>query len=465
VRPALVGLALLLAAAAPAPAQPREPEKRPGWVQALETANPYVSGVSDAYGGASAALDASKALRASQVSREVGNRAARKAAADACNAARASGQGAVKAIERFNVGTLTTVADVGGTLAGHLAEGDLRAVPGVAVNAAAKNVTASGGAWAGGAAGAALGSLAGPVGTLVGGAVGAAAGALGASLGYDATNDALARNGYHNVQSYVDSLAAEGPVDYVDKARQARREHLEAREDERRRTEKRRSEDLGSYVEQAREARRAHLEERERRDAEAQDWRERQDRRADAGPDRPPPAARSDQGIPVIPVDCTIDVVLWSEANPSARQNASLRVNGDTVTMHAESTGPGSQREGGRTSPTRTVDDFTGTRRDNVVSGTNHARSGPTRSENWSTATDGKGGSVRRYCVIEWTSNSTIEEEWTFLLGGQGRFRFSANGTTTRHYSTGCDYKPGGSETDSFSATDEGKVLFTWRIR
>jgi hypothetical protein len=36
---------------------------------------------------------------------------------------------------------------------------------------------------------------------------------------------------------------------------------------------------------------------------------------------------------------------------------------------------------------------------------------GPTKSENWSTGTGGKGGSARRYCVIEWSSISTAEEE------------------------------------------------------
>jgi hypothetical protein len=460
-RARVLTVGLLLVAASPLRAdEAAQGGRKPGWVRALETANPYVFVAMDASGGATESIQGTKELRASEIARREGNREVRKVLAAERNALRQSGLTMAKAAEKL--GTAATVADVGGTLAGHLIEGDLRAVPGVAANAAAKSVTASGGAWAGGTAGAAAGSLFGPVGTLVGGAIGAAAGAVGASWGYDATNEALARNGHQSLQGFVDSLAAERPVDYVEKARQAREEHLMAQAEERSRAETRRNVELPEQIEKAREARREYLE-AERHKAE--EWHEKQDRRAATTPENQTPTPPVDPSKPVIPVDCTIDVVMWNTAASDAKWHGTFRVNGDSVTLHAENTFPGSVGEQNRSGPMRVVNDFTGTRRDNVISGTNHTASGPTKSEVWWNSTDGKGASVRRHCVVDWSGRSTTEEEWTFELGGRGRLRLKGHGTTTCHYSAGCDHKPGGDETDGRDFGDEDKLHFSWTIR
>ena len=448
------------------PAHAQHPVSRgtpPAWVRVLEVANPYVSAGMDALGGASGHLQATKELRASEIARSEGNRAVRKVIAAERNALRQSGLVAAKAADQLGAAVL--VADVAGTLAGHLAEGDLRAVPGVLANAAVKNVTTSGGAWAGGTAGAAAGSLLGPVGTLVGGAIGAAAGAVGASWGYDGVSEALARNGHATVQSYVDSLAAEKPVDTVEKARQARREHLEAQAAEQQRREARRADELPAEIEKAREARRELLEEQERRGEGAQKWHDKQDRRAEATPERPTPASPSDPSIPVIPVDCTIDVVVWHVGSPSSKWHGSFRVNGDTVTLHAETTYPGSADDNHRSSPIQGVVDFAGTRRDNIITGTSHATHGPTRLENWYTISDAKGNSSRKLCVTVWTTRTTAAEEWTLSLGGDGHLRNSGQSDTTLHYSSDCTYKPGETETRRDSSSDDGKLRFTWKIR
>ncbi len=457
------GLACLAGLLLTAPLRAEDSARDPAWVRGIEAANPYVSTAVDTLGAASDALSKTKDLKASQIALSEGNRAARQALAAEHNALRQSGLTAVKAAEKLNLGTATMAADVGGTLAGHLVEGDLRAVPGVVVNAAAKNVTSAGGAWAGGTAGAAIGSVAGPVGTLVGGVVGAAAGAVGMAWGYDATNAALEKRGLHSVQRYVDSLAAESPVDYVEKARAARREHQRAQADMQQRAENRKSGELPQFVEKAREARGEHLEEQKARREAANEWKEKQARRTEAAPATTAPPARTD--IPVIPVDCTIDVVVWHDDAPSSKWKATFQLQGDTVTMRSEITIPGAEREGYRSGSSLYVIEFQGTRRDNVISGTSRDRQLPAKAEQWWNSTDAKGGSTRVHCVTEFSSQGTTTAEWTFLPGGQGTIRSTHSGQTTSHYSSGCVYKPGGSETRSYSVRDEGKSHFTWRIR
>ena len=407
--------------------EPQAPGRKPTWVErGLEVANPYVSAANDALGAAAGGVEASRALRASDISRSEGSRVVRKALAADYNALRTSGQGLVKAADRL--GTATAVADVGGTLAGLVAEGDLRAVPGVVANAAAKNAVTAGGAWAGGGAGAMAGSVFGPVGTLIGGVIGAAAGAVGTSWGYDSASDALKRNGHHDVQSYVDSLTAEGPIDYVEKARQSRREWLAER-------------------------------------AQADGLSGRQARPSGTEPTATTPpdtATASDAAIPVIPVDCAIDVVMWPAESPSIKWHGTFQVNGDTVTGRGEmTTSPGAQTEGSRQGPMHWTDEFAGTRRDNVISGTAHSTLQRTRHEFWISNSDGSG---RRRCTLDFWGSNTNREEWTFLLGGQGQLRFSGQGSMTYQYASDCD-KPGTTKRSS-SASDEGKLFqFTWKIR
>ncbi len=424
----VLALAVALASASGLRAdEPQAPGRKPTWVErGLEIANPYVSTANDALGAAAGGVEASKALRASDISRSEGNRAVRKALAADHNALRTSGQGLVKAADRL--GTATAVADVGGTLAGLVVEGDLRAVPGVVANAAAKNAVTAGGAWAGGGAGAMAGSVFGPVGTLIGGVIGAAAGAVGTSWGYDSASDALKRNGHHNVQSYVDSLTAEDPIDYVEKARQSRREWLAER-------------------------------------AKADGLSGRQARASGTEPTATTPpdtATPSDAANPVIPVDCAIDVVMWPAESPSIKWHGTFQVNGDTVTGRGEmTTSPGTQTEGSRQGPMHWTDEFTGTRRDNVISGTGHSTLQRTRHEFWISNSDGSG---RRHCTLDFWGSNTNREEWTFLLGGQGRLRFSGQGSMTYRYASDCD-KPGTTNRSS-SASDEGKLFqFTWKIR
>jgi hypothetical protein len=286
-----------------------------------------------------------------------------------------------------------------------------------------------------GGAGATAGSLFGPVGTLIGGAIGAAVGAVGSSWTYDAASDALKRNGHHNVQSYVDSLAAEDPIDYVEKARQSRREWLAER------------------------AKAAGLAER----------------LASASGTKPPAAATpsnavapppdaatpSDAAVPVIPIDCTIDVVMWPAEHPSLKWKGSFQVSGDSVTGRGEmTTSPGAQTESSRQGPMHWTDEFTGTRRDNVISGTAHSTLERTRHEFWTDSSDGSG---RRHCTMNFWGSNTSRQEWTFLLGGQGRLRYSGHGSMTYQYSADCE-KPA-TETRSFSNSDEGKVFtFSWKI-
>lgn len=424
----VLSLAVALASASGLRAdEPQPPGRKPTWVErGLEIANPYVSAANDALGAAAGRVEASRALRASDISRSEGSRAVRKALAADHNALRTSGQGLVKAADRL--GTATAVADVGGTLAGLVVEGDLRAVPGVVANAAAKNAVTAGGAWAGGGAGAMAGSVFGPVGTLIGGVIGAASGAVGTSWGYDSASDALVRNGHHNVQSYVDSLTAEAPIDYLEKARQSRREWLAER-------------------------------------AKAEGLSEQQARPSGTEPTAATPpdsTTRSDAAIPVIPVDCAIDLVMWPAESPSIKWHGTLQVNGDTVTGRGEmTTSPGAQTEGSRQEPMHWTDEFTGTRRDNVISGTAHSTLQRTRHEFWISNSD---GSSPRHCTLDFWGSNTNREEWTFLLGGQGRLRFSGQGSMTYQYASDCDTP--GTTSRSSSASDEGKLFqFTWKVR
>jgi hypothetical protein len=182
----------------------------PAWEKGLEAASPYAGAASDVYGGASGSIDAAKLMRASDF--KDGNRAARHVLAADYNRVRRSAQGLVKAAEKFSLGTLTTIADVGSTLAAH-------AVEGLALSLRTPQTAAAGGAWRGRRA-----AVARPVGAgrQCGGA---GLGAMGAD-GYDTAADALRENGYSDVQTYVDSLVAEDPRAAFRQAQQNRREWL-----------------------------------------------------------------------------------------------------------------------------------------------------------------------------------------------------------------------------------------------
>lgn len=441
-------VALLLSGVVLGAAESKGQARQPSWLErGLEIVSPYVSAGTDAYGGASGSIASAKATKAGQVSHAFGPRVVRVALANDHNALLKLGQDMIEGIERYKVSAATTIADVGGTLAGYIVEGDLRAIPGAAANAAAKNVVTGGGAWAGATAGAAAGSFLGPVGTLVGGAIGAATGAVGTSWGYDAASEALRRNGYHDVQSFVDSLVAEAPVDYVELARQARREWAALREQAARDAETRRL-----YEEQARAL---GLGSGEAREVELID------------PARPAPVLRPpiatpppDAAVPVIPLDCTIDVVMRNPSSGSQAWKSTFVVNGDTVTARGEHVQPGSQGDNYRQGPMRWTDEFTGTRRDNVISGTARSTLHRSHQESWSNGPDG----ARSTCAMDWWGSYTSQQEWAFQLGGTGRMRFSTRGTTTTQFSGDCGGR--GTSTDAINSSDEGKPFtFTWRIR
>jgi hypothetical protein len=185
------------------------------------------------------------------------------------------------------------------------------------------------------------------------------------------------------------------------------------------------------------------------------------------GPPPPPTAPvregepSSDAAVPVIPVDCTIDVVHWHPDYPANKWKRTFVVRGDTVSGSGENTLPGSSGDNYRQDPQRWTDEFTGTRRDNVLSGTTRSTYHRTRQECW-TAVDANGHGGR--CVAEWWGSHSLREEWTFHLGGTGEMRFSGSGTTTWQPSAGCTgiYE----KTTRQQYSDEGKALrFTWRIR
>lgn len=426
--PRLWGLALVvLIAAAPAPAAEEQGQTLPAWIEKpLEAANPYVGAGSDLYGGASGAIEASKVKRASDFALEEGNRAVRRAQAMEYNLARTTAKGYVDAVERFKLGTATTVADVGGTLAAHVLEGDYRSVPGVVANAAAKNAVTSGGAWAVGTAGAAAGSVFGPVGTLVGGAVGAGLGALGSSWGYDAAGEALKANGYKDVQGYVDALLSEDERAAFRQAQQNRREWLVEH-------------GLPPVV------------------------------GGDPGFVKPPPGPASAEpprpeasaAPAIIPDDCTIEVVLWNKANPAGKWHGTFRVSGDTVTGRGEFRLPPESGPSHRRSALHSVDDFAGTRNDNVFKGTTRGKLLPMQQESWS-APDGSGRT--HHCTMTWSNTSVTQDELTLLPGGTGRF--SAHGTLTTHTQLAgdCGESVPGTETSRIDVGGD-EIVITWKVQ
>jgi hypothetical protein len=417
----VLALAAVLLSAMAVAAEEKKDGTFPEWIEKpLEAANPYVSAGSDLYGGASGAIEATKAMRTGDVARTEGNRALRHAKAMEHNAALKTGRGYIKAVERFQVGPAMTVADVGSVLTAQLLEGDFRSIPGVVANTAVKNAATSSGAWAVGTAGAAAGSFFGPVGTLVGGAVGAGLGALGVSWGYDAAGEALKANGYRDVQGYVDALMAEPERAGFRQAQQNRREWLMER-------------GLAPLV------------------------------GGDADFVKPVPlpqepaagaTSASASTSSLIPEDCVIETVFSNHGGPEQRHT--MRISQGAAWFHTEDTQPARVGENVRTSPTRQVQDFTGRLRDNVVSGTARETTS-SRTEQWWVG-------VPQHCMLDVSSESTIEEEWTFLPGGQGRLRFAGHYKVTRRYGGGCPYKPGGTETDEGELA-AGNATFTWRLQ
>jgi hypothetical protein len=149
-------------------------------------------------------------------------------------------------------------------------------------------------------------------------------------------------------------------------------------------------------------------------------------------------------------------VVLWNVGSSQHKWHGTVRVNGDTVSGRGEMTIPGDEGTGFRRTTMHTIDEFAGTRRENVLVTDGKTKTGPTRQESWTESSR---------CTVEWWTTATARGEWTFEPGGSGHLRVRGSSTTTTRYTGACGQNSGDSRTEGFDSGGNGELPFTWAVR
>ena len=222
----------------------------------------------------------------------LGNRAARVQLASQANQLVKSCNDLSKVNQLPLISSAIQIADVGSTVAGRLYEKDLAGAGAELVNEGAKTAVTTAGTLGGAKAGALIGTMFSPVGTVVGGAIGAVVGSFATSAGYDAVVGG-------SLKGAVDSGFEKSKEDYLNDARKSRHQFLANKEREK-----------AESAERIRQTGEALAEGLIAADADQQARTQSIPTAISAPPDEAVQPA--DATIPVIPVDCTISVVVWS---------------------------------------------------------------------------------------------------------------------------------------------------------
>ncbi|MDY0169297.1 MAG: hypothetical protein RBS80_22325 [Thermoguttaceae bacterium] len=214
---ALLLLWILSVVPASAWSEPAAPEERPADSQEQAGSHGWLgTGTSTAAGEVKSRLDKIPKYRARDFDRiRYGNHSARKQLAVKANrlvdTLRQSPGAKVLAPGAYVAGSLARAT-------GHLCEGDARGAAVALTDSTSQGLTAAGGAAVGAKVFAAVGlSVGGPIGGVIGGAVGGVCGGVAAALGYDAYLSPV-------VTGAAEAALPEAEVDYVEKARETRRD-------------------------------------------------------------------------------------------------------------------------------------------------------------------------------------------------------------------------------------------------
>jgi hypothetical protein len=398
-----------------------------------------MSGASTGFDAGSAFLNNVKALKPRDFSLEAGNNAARKALANQANSALTI----VKNISaKYGLPLLSATvqfSETGGNVLGNMYEGNVSGAGVELTNTAASNLTVAAGAAAGGkifaSAGALVGSSVPVVGTaagaIVGGVVGTVGGAVLTSFGYDAYLKDWVKGSAESV--------LEPPVDYVEKARQARAEFLRQQQED--------------AARQRSEAEKKQAENRYGYDivAGSSDEREAQ-LAANPLPDIVVPQqeqAGSDpgKGIQVIPSLATIQALVTVEGNDIAKTLKSSEtyvfrdgVVSGTLSNNFDISGCKIQSQGS----------YAGTVRDNVITG-----EWTLKNVSHCAAQNAAG------CVISGNNVSRINEVITFNIDGTLNGRITGGNMSGTSTVSGCE---GGGTHHTSSKYDPMAVRGTWRF-
>lgn len=269
-----------------------------------------------------------------------------------------------------NAGIIITIADVGGTLGGHLVEGDLAGAVGAGVNEVPKAGAASVGAMIGGV----VGMIGGPPGIAIGSVVGGVAGGYAYSVVVgDAVSDMAEKSVTHPEEDYF-AKAVEARAEFlaskqayinktqqakvarelekqrfIEKARRERAAFLKKQKAAEQQKEKKESfwakidSPSEAPVQQTRPKKQGKSKSARREQVQAQKkvLKDKARRKAAAGID----PNRKFESRPVIGQDVTIDAVVWSAEYPQKKFSITYYVRGGQVSGSLKTDIPGHSNE------------------------------------------------------------------------------------------------------------------------
>lgn len=159
-----------------------------------------------------------------------------------------------------------------------------------------------------------------------------------------------------------------------------------------------------------------------------------------------------DESIPVIEQDCTIDTVIWHPANPSEKFRESYHIRDGQVSATMDMTTDFS-KYGTATwgcAPQRTTGTFSGSLKDNVISGPWSLRTHPhTCWYTWEVSVKGADGKYKRdangkylkekrRCEYTSEGRSTMHSELVLKMGHQLVLTYHGSQTSTTSWGAGC---------------------------